>query len=97
MKVIPLRELGSLKTADIIRTVIERPAQGLGVSALRERCRVLDALDGASGDGVSGPGLLLEDGDYATLVKALNEFQFGMVSRELLTIADDILGPGSLG
>lgn len=87
MKQIALRT-GDFKTTDIIKTVIERSGSGgIAVDEMRARCRVLDALDKPS---ASGP-LLLEDADHKTLVTALKGFAFGMASRELLAIIDDIL------
>jgi len=87
MKFIVLRELSGLKTAEIIRAVIERPSQGAGVEAIRAGCRVLDAIE--SND--SPIRLALEDADHAFLVRAINGFTFGLVSKDLLTIVDDIL------
>jgi hypothetical protein len=89
MKLVPLRESPGLKTTEIIRTVIERPSgNGAGVSELRARCRVLDALDKPPPCVAS---LILEDADHATLAKAVNGFQFGIATKELLAIVDDIL------
>jgi hypothetical protein len=88
MKAIPLREFAGLKTSEIIKTVLERPAQGVNVGELRARCRVLDALDNVP------PGatrINLEDADHDTLVRAVSTFVFGLASKELLAIVDDIL------
>lgn len=92
MKVIRLKELPGLKTTDIIRAVIERPANGCGLTELRDRCRILDALDKSPPDATA---LDLEDADHETLVRALNTFQFGMATRDLLSILDDILNGGA--
>jgi hypothetical protein len=88
MKLIPLRNVPGLKATEIVRAVIERPSNGASVSELRARCRVLDALDKALPGAAS---LTLEDADHATLAKAVNGFQFGIATKELLTIVDDIL------
>lgn len=88
MKLVPLRDTPGLKATDIIRTVIERPSMGAGVAELRARCRVLDALDKAPAGAAS---LTLEDADHATLAKAVNGFAFGIATKDLLTIVDDIL------
>jgi hypothetical protein len=93
MKLVVLREQPGLKSVEIIRTVIERPANGASVSELRARCRVLDALDKALSGAAS---LTLEDADHATLAKAVNGFQFGIATKELLTIVDDILEANEL-
>lgn len=87
MKSIKLRDLPGLKTVDIIRAVIERPSQGATISALRAGCRVLDALD----KNTSAESLNLEDADHTVLVNAVNAFTFGMVSRDLLAVVDDVI------
>jgi hypothetical protein len=86
MKLIPLREFPGLKTTEIIKTVTER-TQGAMVSEIRARVRVQDALEKSVGPA----GLALEDADHAVLVKAIDAFPFGMASKDLLTIIDDIL------
>jgi hypothetical protein len=86
MKLIPLRNFEGLKSFDVLKTVIERPPQGAGIEAIRAGCRVLDALDKAAGG-----QLLLEDADHAVLAKAVTGFTFGAISKDLLTIIDDVL------
>lgn len=87
MKLIPLKEFPGLKTTEIIKAVIERPGpNGVGVSEFAGRIRVLKALETATPDRLS-----LEDADHATLVGAVNQFRFGMVSVELAEIVDDIM------
>ena len=88
MKLIPLREFPALglKSTEVIKSVIERPAQGATVATMRAGVRVLDALEKSGSD-----QLILEDADHAALVSAVNNFTFGMVTRELLAIIDDIL------
>lgn len=88
MKVIPLRDLSGLKTIEVIRAVIERPPNGANVSEVRARCRVLDALDKLAPD---AERLILEDADHQTLARAVNNFQFGAATREILMIADDVI------
>lgn len=93
MKLIPLREFPGLKTIDILKAVIERPSQGAGVAAIRAGCRVLDALETGvhPAGGVTPAGLVLEDADHAFLAKAVGGFTFGVVSKDLLTVIDDVL------
>jgi hypothetical protein len=88
MKAIPLRESPGLKTSEIIKTVLERPAQGVNIGELRARCRVLDALDKVPPDATR---FYLEDADHETLVRAVNAFTFGIATKDLLVIVDDIL------
>jgi len=87
MKLIPLREFPGLKTAEIIKTVIERPNQGATVAAMRTGVRVLDALE----KNTDAEKLLLEDADHAALAAAVNGFTFGIISKDLLTIVDDVI------
>lgn len=87
MKLIPLREFPGLKTAETIKTVISRPAQGATVASMRTGVRVLDAVE----NNKDPKKLLLEDNDHAALVTAVNGFTFGMVSKDLLTIIEDII------
>ena len=88
MKQIPLRDFNGLKTIDVIKNVIERPAGGATIAAMRSGVRVLDAIEKI---GAGKDRLLLEDADHGALVNALNSFTFGMVSKDLLTIIDDVL------
>lgn len=87
MKLIPLREFPGLKTTEIISTVISRPSQGASVAAIRTGVRLLDAIEKVG----ESKELLLEDADHAALVSAVNGFTFGMVSKDLLAIIDDIV------
>lgn len=90
MKLIPLRQTSlGLKTLDIIQAVMQQPSpgQGIDVATLRARCRVLDAVEVQA----SGDKLHLEDADYDTLKNAVLRFQFGLASKDLLGIVDDIV------
>ncbi len=90
MKAIPLLTLPALKTIDLIRTVASAPPQGgMTLETVRARCRVLDPLDMLPENATE---LLLEDGDYQTLVMALKAFQFGVATKDILTVSDGILG-----
>jgi hypothetical protein len=74
-------------TADAIQNVMKKAGRtGIDLRALRARCRMLDALDKASGE-----ALLLEDADHATLVQAIEGFEFGMATRPLLEVVEEIL------
>lgn len=87
MKLIPLRELSGLKTTEIISTVVSRPGQGATVADIRSGVRLLDAIEKEG----KAKQLLLEDADHAALVAFINRFSFGLVSKDLLTIIDDIV------
>lgn len=79
-----------ITTADVIRAVANQPGSGGGVSVtdLRKRVRLLDAVDAAENGFVR-----LEDADHEFLARLVNNFQFGLASRELLAVVDGILNP----
>lgn len=87
MKLIPLHDEAPFKTREIIQAVVSQPGPGQGINAddMRRRCRLLDALENAEND-----TLLLEDADYALLVRLINAFQFGAAHPKLLRIIDDV-------
>lgn len=87
MKLVPLRQLPSGGTADLIKMVCETAQQGADVGQMRARIRVLDAVE-RNGDPVA---LALEDADHATLVGAVNAYRFVRMNQELLRLVDDIL------
>lgn len=87
MRAITLHTFADVNSAEVIKAVISRPAQGATIDAISLGCRVLDAIDRNAG----ATTLSLEDADHAYLVGVLKEFRFGMVSRDLLTIVNSIL------
>lgn len=87
MKSVPLREFSGLKTTEVIKGVIERPPRGATISSMRSGVRLLDAME----KNTDKENLILEDADHAALVSSINEFSFGLVSKDLLTILEDIL------
>jgi hypothetical protein len=88
MKHIPLRFGDKFSTHAVVDAVAgQRQAQK--VEEMRRRCRILDALENAS-----PTGMMIEDADYAHLVKLVNDFEFGLAHPELLTIIDGILTAG---
>lgn len=95
MKSIPLFDLGGMKSAHVIRQVLEmapaptphRPG-GIDIAGMRARCRLLDKLDALA------PGadiFLVEDADHSTLVQAVNGMQWTIANSNLLKIIDGIL------
>ena len=95
MKAVTLYELPGLKSVEIIRAVLQQmpppdPRMGGGgsVGEIRARCKVLDELDALPPGATS---MLLEDDRHATLCRALNSFQFGLASKDLLKVIDGIL------
>ena len=91
MKLIPLRATPNMQTVAVIKLVMERPPNGTNADDMRKRVRVLDALDALDKAAEASPAaLLLEDADHALLAGAARGFTFGVASRELLEILDDI-------
>ncbi len=96
MKAIPIREvpdtpgmLGSgFNSPGLFRVIIENPPQGANVKNIRDRVRVLDAIDALKAGATE---LVLEDADYATLRAAIEAHTFGKATRELLQVIDDVM------
>lgn len=86
MKTIRLRDDIAQKSRDVIRQVVTLADQrtGVNIDQMRRRMKVLDALDKANGE------LRLEDADWEVLKAVYETFPFGMVNKDVLTIADDI-------
>lgn len=78
-----------LDTREIIEAVVKDASRtGANVSDMRERIRILDALDGT---GISEI-LRLEDNDHKKLCSLIESYPgFVMIDKELLGIIDDIL------
>ena len=92
MKTIDLKEAGQIKTKDIIALVIgNAPPGSAGVrpAEMRQRVRILDALEGANGE------LKLEDADYGLLKTTVEQFPFAVANKDLLAVLDGILEPKS--
>ena len=78
-----------LHTKVLIKTVLETGgANGLQVSDIRKRCKLLDELESASGDLWS-----LEDADYEYLKTLVTDFRFTKAENRLLEIIDSVLNP----
>ena len=89
MKSIPLKDLGELRYADILKEVVRRPLdpqRGADITEMRQSIRVLDALETANGT------LELEDSDYAHLKEKLERMQWSVVDKRLVQLVDDVLG-----
>lgn len=85
MKLIPLRT-DPLNSIDLFTQVLSKsPRDPLSVDAMRRRCRVLDKLEGATGQ-----KLELEDMDALTLSQAIDAFPWAVANRDILRIIDDV-------
>lgn len=90
MKSIAQQSLGEgeriFTTVKLLKQVCETSMQGMNLTQMRSRIRVLDALD-AAGDG----DILLEDADFTVVTEAINAMPWGLADRNLLAIIDGVL------
>lgn len=94
MKSIEQKTLGEFSTAKLIKQVCETSINGMNLTQMRSRIRVLDALD-AAGD----KPIELEDSDFNTVTEAINGMPWALANRDLLAVIDGILNskkPGKL-
>ena len=88
MKTIPLRDLGEIRYAEVLREVVRRPLdpqRGADITEMRQSIRVLDALETANGT------LELEDSDYAHLREKLERMSWSVVDKRLVQLVDEVL------
>lgn len=90
MKSIAQQSLGEgdrvFTTAKLINQVCGTSIQGMNLTQMRIRIRILDALD-AAGDG----DILLEDSDFTVMTEAINAMPWALADRNLLAVIDGIL------
>jgi len=85
---VPLKTLGDIVYAEVLREVVRRPLDpraGISIDEMRQSLRVLDALDAANGT------LDLEDADYDHLKAKLLGMQWNVVDRRILQLVDDVI------
>lgn len=91
MKVIKVRQpendKGSIGTISIIREAASVAVNGMNITQMRSRIRILDAIEEAK----NNKELFLEDADYSTLSEAINSMQWVRADKFILSIIDDIL------
>ena len=82
------RRDGQLSSLEVFAAVAEKsPHQPLSIADMRQRVRILDAIEKADGGGT----LLLEESEHKALCQALEAFPWSSATRELLTVIDDVL------
>lgn len=90
MKSIPQQSLGEgervFTTAKLIKQVCETSMQGMNITQMRSRIRVLDAVEAAGESDI-----LLEDADFSVMTEAINAMQWALADRNLLAVIDGIL------
>lgn len=87
MKVIELKTVGDHSTFVIVQNICSGSPQGMNLTQMRSRIRILDALEAAK----DAKDFRIEDADYSTLVEALNSTQWAIAHRDLLVVVDGIL------
>jgi hypothetical protein len=87
MKAIEQKKLGEFETAKLMKQVCETSINGMNLTQMRSRIRVLDAIDATK----DGADILMEDADYSTLTEAINGMPWALASRDLLAVIDGIL------
>jgi hypothetical protein len=86
MKRIEQKKEGDFTTAKLLQQVCETSINGMNLTQMRSRIRVLDAVE-AAGDG----DIMLEDADFNTLSEAINSQQWALAKKQLLVIIDGVL------
>lgn len=85
MKAITLQSEGrKFKPGDILRSVCETAPEGVQIGEMRQRLRILDALDKANGQ------LTLEDADHALLRSLLGKFRFAVAHADIVAAIDAV-------
>lgn len=88
MKYIKLHTFKDMNSLDVFTMAVKFSQQkGVSIDEMRKRVRVLDAIE-TNTDKVA---LVLEDADHKTLLEGLNEVQWSVSSKEVLTIIDEVI------
>ena len=85
MKTVKLVDSGNFKAKAVIGQVLGLAPQGVDLDQMRQRIKVLDALEKADEE------LTLEDASYVVLSTALNAFPFQIVNKDLLAVIEGAL------
>lgn len=88
MKRILLKDRGTFKAREVLIAMMETPAPNAGItySQMRQRDRVLDALEAHKDKRYVD----LEDADYQVVIGILEVFQWATAKRELRQVLDEI-------
>lgn len=73
----------------LVDQILALSPHGGNLALMRQRCRVMDALEKAPAEGP----IQLEDADYDVLRAAVEQFPYQVNSREMLALADSVLNP----
>lgn len=79
---VPVKEGVKATYADLIKIIVDAPRQtGIAISEMRERMKILEALE---------KGLEFEDSQVELLKKLSSEMLWGAFHKDFLMLADDI-------
>ena len=91
MKTIALNKSSDLSTRLIIETVCKSGGtQGVKFEEMRRRIRIMDALDDAP---ETAKSFDLEDADWSALKELAKAHQWGIATKELLSLLEGIIEP----
>lgn len=77
---------GALDRNELFKLILNEPTQqGINVNSMRERFRILDAIEKADGGDV-----VLEDNDFNTLKKMFDAYGFVKPHKHILELADHL-------
>lgn len=74
-------------TSELMRQVLQlSPVQSITVEQMRQRCKILDAIDAAGGAAIK-----LEEAQFSLLTGIIKEFPFNVAAPALMRVIDAIL------
>jgi len=79
-----------LNYAEYLRVIMQSPMDvqaGAGIEEIRHSIRVLDAVDKAKDNHI-----VVEDADYAFMVKKIKAAKFMFITPEIMQFVDDMTG-----
>jgi predicted metal-dependent TIM-barrel fold hydrolase len=74
-----------MKRSDILKLVVGTTSnQGISISEMRDRFKILDVLEIANGE------VVLEDVQFKTLKKLFDEFKWASLHKDIVNLADHL-------
>lgn len=87
MKTVSIENVDNFNARMILMEMLKIAPQGINISDMRKRVRVLDVLDKAK----DNTQIELEDADYDTLRDVINSGTYSVATPEILKILDNVL------
>ena len=86
MKFVPFQKYGNIETRQFLRQMVESSPGGQTVGQMRERLKLLKAIDEAPAEGV-----VLDDSEQGALLQILNTRpDFIITSADIIAIVDSV-------